>query len=228
MKKKTEKLTQTLLLFFIYKQKNIHSKLFCYLNIHKYYCCFFSRLDASCVCMLLASWAWRASEWERYVVCYCLLHGSYVFFEETKADSRKKNESVNEERKKMTTITTAKQSFFIMMTITIILITYALFFCHLSFIYVISCCPHPFQYLLFLFSFDQTKYDTHTHTNRKMKTKKRRFYEKSTEENEIEKHSSYGLHIYVYWTHMGTLYANTHAEYNLLVNALLFKDSMLG
>lgn len=42
------------LLFFLFINKNIHSKLFCYLNIHKYYCCFclcvFNGMRSKCVC----------------------------------------------------------------------------------------------------------------------------------------------------------------------------------
>lgn len=98
-----------------------------------------------------------------------------------------------------TTATAAEQSFFIMMNITIILIAYA-------FLFVMYCwCPHPFQYLMFLFSFDQTKNaremrHTHTHAG-KMKSKRAEiFHKKSTEENETERHSSYGLHMRT--THM--------------------------
>lgn len=41
-----------------------------------------------------------------------------------------------------------------------------------------------------------------THKQKNEIEKERRFYEKSTEENEIEKHSSYGLHTRIHaYTH---------------------------
>lgn len=144
-----------------------------------------------CVCIYTMVCGASVYIWKRCGVAFCM---DRIYFEETKVDSEK----IGERRKKNLTATTAKQSFFIMMTITIILIAYA-FFCVISFIFFLL--SSSFSIFVVLFSFDQReireiweKWDT----QKRQEEKKRRFYEKSTEENEIEKHSSYGLHIHVH------------------------------
>lgn len=172
-----------MIIFLFINKKNIHSKLFCYLNIHKYYCCFFH----------MYAWCMGMSMNSESAAAFCM---DRIHFSKKPKPIQEKNESENGQKggeKMTTTATAAKQSFFIMMTITIILIAYAFLFvisplCH---IFLVSSILFNIWCFCFLSIRQSVREMRHTE---KWNRKKRRFYENSTEENEIERHSSYGLH----------------------------------